>query len=532
MKRALSLLLVVIMSLSMLVGCGGSGDDIPEGTVTLKLGIPQRSTVSSYAKNGFTDYLEEKANVEIDFVFFSSTKSEYVQQVALMCGANQELPDVFLGFDFGHYVMNQYGEDGYFLDLTDLIEEYAPNYKEKIEYLKEEDTEIGEYVQEKGKNTNGDALYGMPRVLCTATDDRQTDAWINKVWLDKLGLQMPTTIEELRNVLYAFKTQDPNGNGEADELPMIGRDFIPYIINAFVNYEGEYNVTDGKVWDPVKTDEFRQAMIYGNELVKDELYSSLTFTVTNNTELKTLISPADGPTKVGVFAGYPTNLTNPSTNHISEFAALPPLKDATGRGGYTMISERHIQWTGFITKDCEYPAVAMKFLDLFYEDETITRQRHGVKDKDWEYVEGTSTVGEPAYTRVLNELAYTEGDSTWCGNMLGIMTHWNYLSVSDNAATERIAESHRLSGEAWEIIKNANEPKERCNYLVYTQEEYELREEKAGLMNTYVNEEMTKFVSGVTNPKDDAQWNEFLTNLDSLGRVELMEVAQNAYSRK
>ena len=44
--------------------------------------------------------------------------------------------------------------------------------------------------------------------------------FINKTWLDKLGLQMPTTWDELENVLDAFKTQDPNGNGKADEVPM------------------------------------------------------------------------------------------------------------------------------------------------------------------------------------------------------------------------------------------------------------------------------------------------------------------------
>ena len=43
---------------------------------------------------------------------------------------------------------------------------------------------------------------------------------INKAWLDKLGMQVPTTRDELEDVLKAFKTEDPNGNGQADEIPM------------------------------------------------------------------------------------------------------------------------------------------------------------------------------------------------------------------------------------------------------------------------------------------------------------------------
>lgn len=43
---------------------------------------------------------------------------------------------------------------------------------------------------------------------------------INKVWLDKLGLEVPTTLAELKEVLIAFRDGDPNGNGIQDEIPM------------------------------------------------------------------------------------------------------------------------------------------------------------------------------------------------------------------------------------------------------------------------------------------------------------------------
>ena len=140
--------------------------------------------------------------------------SEYAQQLALMCSANEELPDVLLGFKLGNYVINQYGEDGYFLDLTDYIDEYAPNYKAAIKKL---DDNTRNYIQEKGKHLENGAYYGMPRVNdCETTDQLQSMMHINKTWLDKLGLETPTTIDELRTVLQAFKTQDPNGNGQPD----------------------------------------------------------------------------------------------------------------------------------------------------------------------------------------------------------------------------------------------------------------------------------------------------------------------------
>jgi len=170
MKKIISMLLVLVMTLGIFVGCGKSDvEDLPEGTVKLRVGIPQRATVTDYNDNAFTNYLEKEANVEIEFVFFSSSEREYTQQLALMCSANETLPDVFLGFNLSHYVVNQYGEDGYFIDLTEYIKEYAPNYKEQLKAL---DKESREYVTEKGKNTNNGATYGMPLVECVTTDQR------------------------------------------------------------------------------------------------------------------------------------------------------------------------------------------------------------------------------------------------------------------------------------------------------------------------------------------------------------------------
>lgn len=72
-KRMLSLLLVFVMSLGLLAGCGKKTnvEALPEGTVTLTVGIPQKATVTDYDDNAFTNYLEEQANVEIEFVYFS-----------------------------------------------------------------------------------------------------------------------------------------------------------------------------------------------------------------------------------------------------------------------------------------------------------------------------------------------------------------------------------------------------------------------------------------------------------------------------
>lgn len=532
-KKFISMLLVCVMCLGLITGCGGKKpgnvEELPDETVTLTVGISQNSTISDYDNNALTEYLEKQANVNIKFVYFASTHSEYKQQLALMCAANEELPDVILGFYFDHYLVNQYGEDGYFIDLNDYIEAYGTNYKAQLKQL---DEETRTYVEEKAINKNTGALYGMPTVELVAIDQLQSMMYINQTWLDKLGLQAPTTLAELETVLNAFKTQDPNGNGEADEIPMVGKEgIINYLINAFVRYdEDDFNVTDGKVWDPVVTDEFRQALIYANGLVNKGLYSDLSFSMSANSEYKALISPTDGPSKVGIFVGHHETMTNAATDALNHFTALPSLADETGKGGYTIYMKPSVRWTAFITKDCEYPAAAMKLLDTFYLDETMTRQRHGEKDVDWVYEEGENAYGTQSYAKIINSEAFFGGSSTWHSNALGIMTHKNYLPIAQEGEG-RIGQASRLQKEQWQIIQNANIPEEMAENLIYTNDEYATREQYAGTADAFISSEVISFVSGGKNASDDAQWNTYLSTLESLSRETLLKVCQDAYDR-
>ena len=106
MKRIISLLLALIMTMGIFTGCGKKETANDGEKVKLTVGIPQSSTVTDYDDNAFTNYLEETANIEIEFVYFSGSAGEYKQQLALICGAKDELPDVLLGFQFTNYMAN------------------------------------------------------------------------------------------------------------------------------------------------------------------------------------------------------------------------------------------------------------------------------------------------------------------------------------------------------------------------------------------------------------------------------------------
>lgn len=125
--------------------------------------------------------------------------------------------------------------------------------------------------------TDGTKIAMLPSDRGKGYEVSGTHMFINKTWLDKLGLQMPTTWDELENVLDAFKTQDPNGNGKADEVPMNIRSlgFGLWSPLALMNSEGVvtsfmgggaseqgYYVDNGKVKSYYTSDALKDVVSY------------------------------------------------------------------------------------------------------------------------------------------------------------------------------------------------------------------------------------------------------------------------------
>ena len=530
MKRIISGLLVLIMCCGLLVGCGEKDPETVEiegGKLTV--GIPQKASVTDYVDNAFTKYLEENTGVDIEFVFFSSTPTEYQQQLSLMAASNEEFPDVLTGFfNLGVGTVNSYGQDGYFLDLTELIDKYGDTYKKA---LKKQDKRVQKLINQTITDPDTGKIFALPYVGLVTEDSIQSLMYINQTWLDAVGMKAPTNLDELYNVLKAFKTKDPNGNGQADEIPMLGGDaMMNYVMNAFIYYEQAhpYNVENGKVFAPFTTDEYKEGLRYLNKLCKEGLYSDLSFTVTNTTELKNLYTPANGVAQVGIIAGHPQSYTNTLSPVLDQYTALGALGDATGEGGYMVVADVQTYLSTFITKDCENPELAMKFCDFFYEDETIIRARRGEKDVDWKEQPGKDYTGEEVPVYVINSEAFFQGNKTWGQMQSGILTRQNF-STSLQTDDQGEARTMRLLGTSRVFLNNARLKEDTVRNLVYTSAEYEIKDQYENTLNNYVNEQADLFVMGTKSI--DADWAAYVQQIEDLNLKAVLNMKQTAYDR-
>ena len=541
-KRISCLLLALVMVASVFAGCGKKAEKGVAGDGKIVVGIPYSASSPDINQNELVKYIAEKTGLEIEWRLYPTAAADYKTKLQTsLLNKKEVLPDVLIGMDgLGHYTLNQFGEQGFLVDLKPLIDAgKAPNFMAAMEKL---DKETQKYIWEKGTNTvDGKSFFAMPAVTVATPDDQESMIYINQKWLDAVGMKAPTTVDELVAVCKAFKEKDPNGNGEADEIPMLDASTNPeirnWLFNAFVEYNpGAFNVDkNGKVWDPLTTQEFRDALAFVADMTTKGYYDSASFT-TAIADVKNYVSPQSGDIKVGIFGGHMETMTNANTDALDEFVSLKPLKDKTGKGGYNIINDVSITWRAMITHHCVDTDEAMKFIDAWYEDEAVTRQRYGKKGEDWIETTGESPFGTTSTIHVKNTQAFfNKAENRTLGNILFIMTPENYYYIGDTeemGSSNRQIQVTRLVKEQWANRDEGKKQVDTLEQLVYTQDEYDAREEKLADLDDYIAKEVVQFASAAKDVKDNAAWDAFKSQLENRARGEMMEIIQNAYNRK
>ncbi|MDF2922165.1 MAG: transporter substrate-binding protein [Paenibacillaceae bacterium] len=198
-------------------------------------------------------YLADKTNTDLNITFLPH--GEYATNLQLKFAAG-DIPDLYHspGLTDDPLVAN-----GQALALDDLIEKFGPNLKKVIT------EDAWESARMNGK------IIAIPRPAVPAN---YRLLYIRKDWLDKLNLQVPTTSDELLDVLRAFRDGDPNGNGEKDEIPFSMREKLSWADNIFGMWGLNTNahiLHEGELIPAEAHPNMQQALAYLNQLYKEKL---------------------------------------------------------------------------------------------------------------------------------------------------------------------------------------------------------------------------------------------------------------------
>lgn len=507
------------------IAAPAGGFPIVAEKTTLKVMVMGDANVESFEDNEFTRWYEEKTNVHVEWEVVPPSNALDKLNLTLTSG---NLPDVIMNFNVPAAQQAIYGQEGVFVELTDLIEKYGTETKKMFA--------SDPLIKQIATAPDG-KIYALPYVSdcyhCTVIQK----LWIYTPWLEKLGLDMPTTTEEFHNVLKAFKEQDPNGNGKADEIPFAGSIATPgnnidnFVMNAFI-YD---NIThdnfglllkDGKIDAAFNKPEWKEGLLYLHQLYADGLIAPESLTM-DNSQLKQL-GENPGVPLLGVVSGlHMGNFTQfyGESGRWLEYKAIPPLKGPQGvqiasNTPYTAVSGRYI-----ITNAAKHPDVAMRWADAFYTQEVLLNGKYGREGIEWSKADADQMGidGKPALFQALTPTSGAQ-KIHWYNSFPMNETNEFRLgwAVTDPDSVEPIlyAETQK-----YEAFKNPNE--DVIPPLYFTTEQ---SNEIANLKSTIdgqVREMNARFILG--DAKLDSEWDAYVERLNSMNLKRMLEIYQEAY---
>ncbi len=546
MKKFIAILLALTLLLG-LCACGGekeqSGGKNADGTINMTIGIPTNAKIMDLEKNALTQWVEEQCNIKIKFEEYAGG-TDVATQISTAVAARQELPDILYGISLNEGAITSYGKDGYFVDLTPYYEDKegaSKNFWSRIEESltpEQQDTVIR-------KITNGDTgkIYGVPTIETSTIDKRNYQPWINQKWLDKLGLSMPQNTEELYNVLVAFNTQDPDGDGNPDnEIPLFGSEqaggnaqVVNWIMNMFLYYDEshrwqDYN-GDGQLELLYTQEAYREGMKFVNKLYKEELLTNMVYTA-SGTEMKQITTPASKQAMCGIFVGHLTIHCTMGNEVMYDYVPMPLW-------GYAVEGDLSCNLNSYISANCEYPEKAFEVMMTLFSWEGSMRVRYGEYGVNWtDADEGAkSDMGLDAVYKLIDDPLTQQNTAHW-GTIASCFNHYAegetaQISEDMDEWTAKKSQMHAESRRIFEAAREANNPKEVCPTLVTSTEEQEAIEAVTTNIGDLTKKKEMAFVTGVgADINSDADWNAFLKELEDLGLAEYQKYVQTAYDRQ
>lgn len=511
-KRFLSLLLVLAMALSLVPAA------VAESAVDESEHITIRAITTSHPLNiNLSDMpvwqeLAAKHNMTIEW---DQVSSGWDEKKAVILASPDEMPDLWLsGLGSGDLTMNE----GAFLDLTDLIDKYAPNIKRMFE---EEPDTLG-----ISKTTDG-MIYSLPQVRPFRPNSFAV-MMINKTWLDKVGLPVPTNLNELEQALIAFRDKDPNGNGIQDEIPLdwsAGRGSL-FPITALCGAWGQVEdhsgdmltVKDGKVQFLWETEAYKNLQIYLNRLWNQNLINIEVYTQ-DYSGMMAKSKQGEYP-MVGVTLGW--SIMDRTGQYSDQYVALDALKASAD-------SDIHPLWPtnparvvmdvnkASISASTKYPERIMALLDDIYSEYYSIQMYYGSIPNQVTYDAATDTyvIQDPPAGEYLDDVKWT--------NALVDNAPLYFSKALTAKTTAPAEETARLDQDA---VYADNVPAEIYPIVKF---DMETTEEIIFLATDIYKIVDGKMATWVVDGNVEAEWDAYLEQLEDMGLSELRQYYQDAY---
>jgi len=534
MKKILAFILALVMLGSLIVGCTPAADptDDPKQTTgssatestgteelavdhfkgtTIKIAVLKKEgdTSDDYGAKEIFKMAEEATGIKVEWIVVEPATVQDKLAAMLM---SDEQPDAYLGFfATNEQVLSNNLEKFYDLSEEGLMETYAPKVKADYDSFPTlwQSVTWGD-GSIRGLVTGG-SVPGTPGTGATSFHV------INEELLEKAGKEVPTTADELYEVLKYFKENDMDGDGDpTNEIPMSfangysQADLMMYAANFGIagNYTWQAhdhykNIKDGKVVSTLDTENYRAFLEFFHKLYSEGLLDQTGFSQTAdqyNAKLKEKI--------VGVYNTYSTGLGNGYVPFSYEGleGVEPMISGYTNRfmglrSNFNITAdsenvEAALWWWNWLHKDTETKNIAKSGPDCFY------------KGEDGKYYVNTDVTTAEGYSE------YVVGMANFCPVMLPgeqAVTHPDKQQGEVKLRFEYVdSHAHMLNQEGFAIVYADPEAVEERGFI-----EAELY--------PYVQ---TFMADAISKGLDDAKWDAHLKALEDYGYYDWLDMWQ------
>jgi len=439
----------------------------------------------------------------------ATTKSEEAFNL-LIAGGN--LPDIVGGSMIKPNV-NRYGPEGAFIGMNDLIDKYAPHIKAFFD--KHPD------IRSSIRAADGE-IYYIPYL----PDGKFGRGYfIRTDWLKNLNLKVPQTVDELHDVLLAFKNDDPNQNGKKDEVPLFMRQWEE-LIRMVTLWDGhasgsdqfhDFYVRNGKLSHGYTEEGYRVGIRNLAKWYKEGLIDQEVFTRGSRSREYLLSNNLGGMTHdwFASTSGYNDSLKGKVPGFKFE-AFVPPA----GISGKRVEEHRRGQvkvdgWAMSYTK--KDPVATMKYFDFYFSEAGRRLANFGIEGEQYDMVNG-----KPIFKKSVLEDSKPLNAQMWeIGAQVprGFYQDYAYeLQWSNKYALEGIAKY------------------DAGDYLVepflgvsLNTKEKEVFDKKWATIRDYMLEKQQAWILGSSDI--DKEWDAYTAQLDRMGYPSVLKVMQEAYNR-
>ena len=460
------------------------------------------------------EYITEKTNISLELLEQNMMTAN--EKFNLMV-ASQDYPDIISGFDesYSGGAVKGY-EDDVIIDLTDLMEENAPNY---MAYIQQDQQNYRDAYNDDGQMLfmNG---YNDYYVQARGNVIRQD-------LLDKLGLDIPVTYDDYHDVLEAFKN-------DGIEYPI----WMPQAVQGGALLSAGFGVSgytlqqsgthffqkDGIVYSSFLTEEYKEflklmAQWYSEGLMAKDFYAIVD-------DMGSASEPAILNGNVGMWYHMADKIgTYNKSASVEGFHAVG-LADAVQREGdisHFYQNEGSSKTTNkgiSISVQAEDPENILRFFDWFFTKEGSTVANYGIEGTSFEY----DAEGNPQYT----DLIANNPDYTF--QQIALLYCWADIPTIVDRDRSFQATYTQDSLDAIELYgKNTDGAYEMPTRLSFTAAESDEYASTIGDIETRADEQIVRFVIGELN--FDSDWDDFVQELKDMGLERCVELKQDALDR-